>query len=436
MSEVGLGSARRPHQPQFGHPALERGRLEAQALGGTRGASNPPVGGVERRADVVRLEAGERRRFLGLAVDARLRHGHRQVRSVGQDDRALDDVAQLAHVSRPGIALQLADGLLGNRLDGLPERPGELVHEFPRERRDVLDPFAQRRHDDGEDVEPVEQILAERLVLDGFFEIAVGGGDDPHVDLDRLRAAEALDDTFLKDAEQLDLDFRRQLANLVEEDRRHVGGLEAADLARDGAGVGPSLTAEQFALDQGARDGAAVHANHRAFAARAALVDRVSEHFLADPGFPEQQNGRRRRRDLFGLGQGLADRQASRHDQAGAAQPSHARLPALRAGGRGLALLLQLVERALQRLVAGFPHQRLPEHARDDPQLLDDRGRPVVFARRGTERQAGGLAGAGGQRHGEHRCRLDALPQEGAAIDGVVQLVEPREEGGFARQQR
>ena len=97
---------------------------------------------------------------------------------------------------------------------------------------------------------------------------------------------------------------------------------------------------------------------------------------------------------------------------------------------------LQLVERAPQRRVAGLSHQGVVEDARDDPQLLDIRGRPVVFARRGTERQAGGLTGARGQRHGEHRRRLDALPQEGAAIDGVFQLVEPREERSFARQQR
>src|SRR3954453_6591581 len=49
------------------------------------------------------------------------------------------------------------------------------------------------------------------------------------------------------------------------------------------------------------------------------------------------------------------------------------RPPPLGVRRRGLAQLLQLVERPLQRLVAGPPHQRLAEHARDDAQLLDNR---------------------------------------------------------------
>ena len=55
----------------------------------------------------------------------------------------------------------------------------------PHQRRDVLDPLAQRRHDDREHVEAIEQILAKRLVADRVLEVAVRGRDDADVDLDR-----------------------------------------------------------------------------------------------------------------------------------------------------------------------------------------------------------------------------------------------------------
>ena len=107
------------------------------------------------------------------------------------DHRALDDVAQLADVAGPGIRLQRGHVVPGDRLDALAERLRELLDEAPDQQRNVLGPLAQRRHADREDVEPVVQVLAERPRRDQLLEIAVGRGDDPHVDVDRLRAPRA-----------------------------------------------------------------------------------------------------------------------------------------------------------------------------------------------------------------------------------------------------
>jgi hypothetical protein len=54
--------------------------------------------------------------------------------------------------------------------------------------------------------------------LDLFEQVAVGGGDDSNVYPDRGGAAHAIQLSFLEDAEQLHLSFRRQFADLVEED--------------------------------------------------------------------------------------------------------------------------------------------------------------------------------------------------------------------------
>src|SRR5882762_4270997 len=94
---------------------------------------------------------------------------------------------------------------------------------LPGQRYDVRLPVAQRRHEDGEHVESVVEILAELPLGDGLFEIPVGGADQADVDLHRLRPAQALELLFLQDAEQLHLRGQVQLAHLVQEERPAVG---------------------------------------------------------------------------------------------------------------------------------------------------------------------------------------------------------------------
>ena len=57
----------------------------------------------------------------------------------------------------------------------------------------------------------------------------------------------------LERAEQFDLGVERQLADLVEEDGRAVGILEAADMAVEGAGEGALLVAEQHRIRRDCR---------------------------------------------------------------------------------------------------------------------------------------------------------------------------------------
>ena len=84
------------------------------------------------------------------------------------------------------------------------------------------------------------------------------GRHQPHVHLDRLGAAQALELLFLQHAEQLGLQLRGDVADLVEEQRPLVRQLEAADLLADGAGEGALLVAEQLALQEPRGDGRAV----------------------------------------------------------------------------------------------------------------------------------------------------------------------------------
>ena len=77
--------------------------------------------------------------------------------------------------------------------------------------------------------------------------------------------------------------------------------LEAPDLAREGAGERAFFAAEQLALDQRGRDGAAVDAHHGTAAPRAPLVDLRREQLLAGAGLAEEQHRRVGRRHLLDL---------------------------------------------------------------------------------------------------------------------------------------
>ena len=86
--------------------------------------------------------------------------------------------------------------------------------------------------------------------VDHRAQIAVGRGDPAHVDLERARAADALEAALLEHAQQLGLQLGLELADLVEEERAAVGQLEPAALALGRAGERALLVAEQLALEQ------------------------------------------------------------------------------------------------------------------------------------------------------------------------------------------
>src|SRR6185436_16254932 len=96
------------------------------------------------------------------------------------DHETFDDVLELAHVAWPRV--------LGERLHRLGRyardpctASSELREELVREYGDVLAAIAQRRHDDVDHVPAIEEILAERPLLDHLAQVAMGGGEDAHV---------------------------------------------------------------------------------------------------------------------------------------------------------------------------------------------------------------------------------------------------------------
>ena len=94
----------------------------------------------------------------------------------------------------------------------------------------ILGPLAQRRQMQRHDVQTIVEIRTERAVSHRLLEIAIGGRDDPHVDVDALLAADTHELALLDHPQELRLQRRRELADLVQEDRALIRELELAEL--------------------------------------------------------------------------------------------------------------------------------------------------------------------------------------------------------------
>ena len=215
----------------------------------------------------------------------------------GEEEYLTDDVFEFADVAGPWLALQKRDGfgLDGRGLDA--EIGTVFAQEKSDEVRDIFGTFAERREFDGDDGEAVKKIFAKFIFLDGGFEIAMRGGEDAHIDTNVFVAADALEGAFLEDAEKFRLCVGMEVADFVEEDSSAVGLLEFANAAIGRAGEGAAFVTEQFAFQEIAGNGGAIHCDERFVGAIAVLINGARDEFLAGAGFAANQDRDRSARD-------------------------------------------------------------------------------------------------------------------------------------------
>ena len=82
-----------------------------------------------------------------------------------QHHRALDHVLELAHVARPVVVHQQVERFRRELEFGTRVLLAVLLEEVLHQQRDVVLALAQRRQLDRDDVQPVEQVLAEASVF-------------------------------------------------------------------------------------------------------------------------------------------------------------------------------------------------------------------------------------------------------------------------------
>jgi len=162
----------------------------------------------------------------------------------GEGDGPLDDVLELADVPRPRVRDQGVEGGLSEALGRAAVAGPVLCEEVAGQQGDILGTLPQRRHLDGDDVEAVVEVLAERAGVHAGLWVAVGGGEDADVDVDGGGGADAGDLALLDDPQELDLGAGAELGELVEEDRAAAGGLEVAGAGGHRACEGAALVAE------------------------------------------------------------------------------------------------------------------------------------------------------------------------------------------------
>ena len=127
----------------------------------------------------------------------------------------------------------------------------------------------------------------------------MGGGDDPHFDLDALSSPNSFERAALEDAEQFGLKARGDVADFVEQQRTSMGELKSADLAPFCTGESPFLVPEQLALQERIVQYGAVERHKRPGAPRICCVQRLRNQLFAGPGFTVNQDRRANRSDLL-----------------------------------------------------------------------------------------------------------------------------------------
>src|SRR5215469_12651939 len=99
---------------------------------------------------------------------------------------ALDDVAQLADISGPGIVLKRFNGGGANIFNVPPHAPSDFADKMPYQHGYIVPALSQRRDLNGKDADAIEQILAELAVLHHGFQIPRRRHNDSYIYLDRF----------------------------------------------------------------------------------------------------------------------------------------------------------------------------------------------------------------------------------------------------------
>ncbi len=123
------------------------------------------------------------------------------------------------------------------------------------------------------------------------MEIGIGRRQNADVHLDGVGGAERRELLLLDDAQQLDLGFGPEGADLIEENGAAVGHLEIPLLGLNGAGEGASHMPEEGRFQQVRRQRSAVHGDEHLVGARRIGMDGFGDEFLAGAGLAGDEDG-------------------------------------------------------------------------------------------------------------------------------------------------
>jgi hypothetical protein len=159
------------------------------------------------------------------------------------------------------------------------------------ERRQIPRAVAERRHDDGDAVDAVEEVFAKLLFPDEHGGPMVRGREHADVRLAQRARAEPLELSVFDRAQNLALSLPAQVGDFVQEQGAAVGQLELALDLRLCAGERAAFVTKQLAVDQRFAESRGIERDERAGGARGRVVDCARENRLAGARLAENQGG-------------------------------------------------------------------------------------------------------------------------------------------------
>ena len=138
-----------------------------------------------------------------------------------------------------------------------------LFQEVVQQQQDIVAPLPQRGEVRAQDIEPEVEILSEGSLAYQLFKVAMSAGDDPDIHAHLFAAPQRIKLPIVKNRQQLDLQLQGQVADFGEENGAALRKAEHAGLVAVRPGERPALVAEEFRLEQGLRNGAAVDLDER-----------------------------------------------------------------------------------------------------------------------------------------------------------------------------
>src|SRR6478672_11318650 len=297
--------AREIAQLETSHLVFQRAERDTEIASG-RG--HVPVGLLERAENEVALEgvAGLlEQRLAGRRAGVQLGEVvlHREVLVadpllVADRDESLDEVLELPDVARPPVRGQDFYRRIRDPEHRLPELDPVALEKQPGQFRQVVEAFAERRHPNGDDVDPVVQVLAEPPLFGRLLDVDVGGHHQPEAGPNRLGAADPLDFPFLNGPQQLGLEIQAEVPDLVQEERAARCELELPELLLVRTGERAALVAEQRALYQLVRDRGQVYGDERRVAPAGLAMEQARQQLFAGTALAQNQHRGRQLRDL------------------------------------------------------------------------------------------------------------------------------------------
>ena len=135
--------------------------------------------------------------------------------SLSKDNRMTDGVSQLAYIAGPFVIHQNLHGTGGKRLNVSVLFQTVFFKKMVAERRNIFFAVTQGRQMEGNDIQPVIQIVSESTRFNFLAQIPIGGSQYPYIGLHGFFPADPFKTVVLEKSEQKNLGGRGYVADFI-----------------------------------------------------------------------------------------------------------------------------------------------------------------------------------------------------------------------------